>query len=196
MGLKTYKKKASPLTSKNYKKSTWRYTYWRNRVARTLSLRLSKAPYTSAKKIATRELISDAVSCTVLRTSRIASRSSSEGLTEEEVEATLIGAAIARGQGQGQGRGVRLVKSTGDSPSDDVEVLIHIEEPAVEPNDGFAAFDGTGTLTSIATSALCFDWRTGAGTFALTAATGEGASTTAAEGDKTGEGRAQATRTW
>ena len=107
--------------------------------------------------------MSDAVSCTVLRTCRIASRSSSEVSIEEEEDAIPIEAAIGRGQG------VRLVKSTGDSPSDDVEVLICTEEPAVAPEEGFAAFDSTGSSTSIATSALHFDRK--AGGFASAVAT-------------------------
>jgi len=99
--------------------------------------------------------MSDAVSCTVLRTCQITSRSSSEVSIEDEEDAILIEAAI------GRGRGVRLVKSTGNSPSDDVEVLMRTEEPAVVPEEGFAAFDGTGSSTSIATSALRFDRRAG-----------------------------------
>jgi len=111
---------------------------------------------------------------------------------EEEEDAILIEAAI----GRGRGRGVRLVKSTGDSPSDDVEVLICTKEPAVAPEEGFAAFDGTRSSMSITTSALRFDRR--AGGFASAVAM---AGVAVATGGMTGEtGGAlpslQVTRTW
>jgi len=94
---------------------------------------------------------------------------------------------------------VRLVKLTGDSPSDDVEVPICTEEPAVVPEEGFAAFNGTGSSTSIVTSVLCFDRRAGGFTSAVVT---EGvAAAIVATGETTGEvGGAlpllQAMRTW
>ena len=105
--------------------------------------------------------MSEAVACTVSQTCRIANSNSSELSTEEDDDATLMEVAI------GRGRGVRLVKSTGGTAADTVDELIRTEEPAVEPEVGFAAFDGPGLSTSITTSVLCFVLRTGG--FALTA---------------------------
>lgn len=141
--------------------------------------------------------MSDAVSCTVLRTCRIANSSSSEVSIEEEEDARLIEAAT--GRGRGRGRGVRLVKSTDDTSPDDVEGITRLEEPAVEPEEGFAAFDGIGSSTSIAASALRFDRRTGV--FNGTIATAGVASTMAAAEEAAGRGGGaspslQTTRTW
>ena len=91
---------------------------------------------------------------------------------------------------------MRLVKSTGDSPSDDVEVLIRTEEPAVVPEEGFAAFDGTGSSTSIATSALRFDRRAG-GVASAVATAGVAVATGGTIGETGGAlPSLQATRTW
>ena len=102
---------------------------------------------------------------------------------EEDDDATLMEVAIGRGR---RGRGVRLVKSTGGTAADTVDELIRTEEPAVEPEVGFAAFDGPGLSTSIATSALRFVLRTGGS-----------ASTAPAAGESTGATPDwHATRTW
>ena len=57
-------------------------------------------------------------------------------------------------------------------PTDIVEELTHTEEPAVEPEVGFTAFNDPGSSTSIATSALRFVLRTGGSTSTAAAAGG------------------------